>query len=1009
MPPKPTPSGPGEPAAKPDPRERIRKTVRARRLRQQIGLGVGVFIIGAAVVGLMTFQPWNKPAVEPGPASIEAKAPVEDEEARNNLLKDEWFKAKDALREAQKNPEVRPLVEKMLQRLAVQGKGTEYGKFALDSLETLKTWVSEGTLEEKYLAGVRSAIDNDEFLKASSLIKNAPAAAGLDLQLKRLREELVGRAAVRYEEIVRGARALAAEKKLEEARALLTQSTGWDLPEFAERALKEMDAISAGAPAATAQVPEPPAEEKKDEATSKAGKTEPAPAEKPKGRLPRAGAFKPGGTPEAEREKKYKELGARVKAEIKGAKKTAEQKRAEWLGRLEKEFGIYDVATMTDNGDVARRVDIVIVTSGFPKADAKKVVQFCDGLKAGLLKAEPFRNYPDYVNFHRICVDDPDKGAQRIPYRVENRILTCDVGKAIEYARKAPDVDLVVTLCNVSGVRATGGGGVITIDADLDMGRTFLHEMGHAFAQLRDEYVEQGGAAVRPLGEDEFAPWMVNVTKESNPKLVKWHYWIPPEWWAPHEINRLPPGHKVGCFEGGALVAQGVWRPEEQCLMRTGDRYCVVCFEEVERRFYRLIAPIDDARPRRVSLGLWIDETATLEADAINTDPSAKEQIGKFEGFWYVDGRYTHGRAKNLTTALAVQARSLGAGTHEVGLRVDFSNKRVRRDEGWLSSSRGWRIDVSRHAKPKLEGPARVEAKVGEPVAFEVKLENPDPAKFRLVFHDFPDGATFENGTFRWTPTKAFQGAWRPRFVVTDGLRSAEKAVEIAVLDPKERNFPPIVDPMPAASADEGELLELALDVTDVDGDTMVFTSPNLPEGAVLDAVEGVIRWKPGPSQAGRYAGILFEVFDGRHRAKGSLEIVVDNMPSQEGSDFDILNSLRSARAATRSAALGRLADYPWVFAFFESSRLMRDRDAGVRSAAVDAVKRLAADADATRTEMMIKDLAPHAWHFTDDPAALAWLGELAQKGREAVTETKQLRASLRMIEKYNKDRAVAK
>lgn len=720
-------------------------------------------------------------------------------------------------------------------------------------------------------------------------------------------------------------------------------------------------------------------------------------------RPPRKGEFKPGELSEPDRQKRHQELSGKVRTEKQGAKKTALQRRAEWLAEMEKEHGLYDMVTLVDNGDVAKRVDVVIVSSGYSKADAKKVNAGADALKAGLLKVDPFRNYPDYINFHRINVDDKsgDGAGARIPFKVANNILTCDRQKAEVYGKLAPDYDLVVVMCNVSGVRSTAGGFVITIESGLDTGRTFLHEMGHAFGNLRDEYVETGGAPVRPLPEDENTPWLVNVTRVSEPKLVKWHYWIQDVWPAAHAMNKLPPGHKVGCFEGGALHAKGVWRPEAECLMRMGDKYCVVCFEEVEKQFYRLTQPIDDARPRRSALHLWLDDTVPLDADAIKT-MGGGEQIGKFEGFWYLDGRHVHGTAKNLTTTLNVKAAELGAGWHEAGLRVDFSNKRVRRDEGWLSSSRGWKIEVGKRKKPKIEAPSKVEGRVGKLVEFEVKVELPDPAVYKLEARELPEGAIFKDGKFSWTPEKAFQGAWRPRFVVTDGQRLAERSVDLSVLD-TGRNFEPILAPMETASVAEGEKLELPIEIVEVDGDNLVFTSPNLPPGAELDVYDGVIRWKPGPSQAARYPGVIYEVWDGIRRVRGTVEIVVEDRPTKSQDDFDILIWLRHWNPDNRAKGLAALKSYATTFRFLEAARLLRDHDPKVRAVALEVLKEVEGGATEAFRGMMAKDIAPHVWHFTDDAATLQWLDELARK----VPEARTLKPELKKIENYNKMRGL--
>lgn len=715
--------------------------------------------------------------------------------------------------------------------------------------------------------------------------------------------------------------------------------------------------------------------------------------------------IKPGDLTEDQKKQKQKELARKFKDARTQVKKAEQRKRLEELQRLEKDLGIYDVITLVDNGDVSKRVDIAIVSAGFPKSDAKKVKRMAETLKDGLLKVEPFRNYPAYINFHLIRVNDADASSSRIEIRIDGNTLSCDDDTAAEYAGHAPDFDLVVVLCNVRDVRSTARGRRITINVSLDMGRTFLHEMGHAFGDLNDEYEDAGTAPDFPLFDEDEEVLHTNVTRVSNPNLVKWHYWIPKTWQAAFQQNRLPSGHKVGCFEGGYYRAKGVWRPEQNCLMESGNRYCVVCFEEVEKQFYKLIAPIDEATPRRATLGLWRDQSVTFEASAISTY-GGRRRIGKFKGFWYVDGEFRRpSKVEKQRIMLTVPGGDLRPGLHEVGLRVDFSNDRVRRDNGFLSSSRGWIVDVHRSVRPMFTGPARVAALIGKEATFNVRIENPDPKAFRLESKNLPDGASFKDGRFTWKPTKADQGAWRPRFVLTDGIRSAEKTVEISVSDPGQKNYEPLFEPVELRSVPEGMELELTVRAVDVDGDHLVFTSPNLPEGAQLDAHQGVIRWTPDSNQAGRYEGIIIEAFDGHVRISEKITLVVKDRPAKIGEEFDILNGLRSGESEERVDGLQQLKSYARTFQLLEAARLLRDRDSDVRAEALGMLKQLMLADDGRFLTMLVKDLAPHAWHFTDDPEALKWLEDLVSRKEGDKSDLKLLKISLKQIEKYNDTR----
>jgi len=56
---------------------------------------------------------------------------------------------------------------------------------------------------------------------------------------------------------------------------------------------------------------------------------------------------------------------------------------------------------------------------------------------------------------------------------------------------------------------------------------------------------------------------------------------------------------------------------------------------------------------------------------------------------------------------------------------------------------------------------------------------------------------------------------------------------------------------------------------------------------------------------------------------------------------------------------------------------------------------------------MMVKVLAPYAWSFADDPEVLSWLGQLAAKGKGEKADLDALRSSLKLIEKYVRERGL--
>jgi len=54
---------------------------------------------------------------------------------------------------------------------------------------------------------------------------------------------------------------------------------------------------------------------------------------------------------------------------------------------------------------------------------------------------------------------------------------------------------------------------------------------------------------------------------------------------------------------------------------------------------------------------------------------------------------------------------------------------------------------------------------------------------------------------------------------------------------------------------------------------------------------------------------------------------------------------------------------------------------------------------------MMVKTVTPYAWSFSDDPEAMAWLGQLALKGKGEKAELDALRVAIKSAEKYTRER----
>ena len=267
------------------------------------------------------------------------------------------------------------------------------------------------------------------------------------------------------------------------------------------------------------------------------------------------------------------------------------------------------VTVIRDGGPPTSVVDLLIVADGYGAdeqadflADARRLVDV-------LFSKEPFaRRQAEFtVRAHWLPspesgIPDPRAGiACETLYGTSfdalglDRYMLASRNLALREAVAATPYDLLVILANTAKY---GGGGIYglwsTCAADSSGAPyVFVHELGHAFAGLGDEYYSSAVTY-----EDHEAagpePWAPNVTALKDPANLKWKDLVEegtpiPTPWDRAAYDRAPFGDallrrekwrgKVGAFEGAQYRAEGLYRPELDCLMFTSSarRFCKVC------------------------------------------------------------------------------------------------------------------------------------------------------------------------------------------------------------------------------------------------------------------------------------------------------------------------------------------------------------------------------------------------------------------------------------------------
>lgn len=272
-------------------------------------------------------------------------------------------------------------------------------------------------------------------------------------------------------------------------------------------------------------------------------------------------------------------------------------------------------------GDPREAIDIAMIAEGYTPQEEEVFLADAKRMADEILSYEPFSSRKDRFNFVAVMVPSNESGVS-VPLEgiwrdtafgshystfYSARYLTSPKVKAMHDALAGVPYEHVMVLVNTERY---GGGGIFN---NYQMAATHnehslpvtVHEFGHSFGGLADEYFYAGEEDdTYPL---DVEPWEPNITT-----LVdfdsKWKGMVEPGTPVPtpwedkggtreQRMKEKNAGNKagktvVGVYEGGGYKSKGVYRPVITCRMR--DNYhptlCPVCEASVARLidFYTL-------------------------------------------------------------------------------------------------------------------------------------------------------------------------------------------------------------------------------------------------------------------------------------------------------------------------------------------------------------------------------------------------------------------------------------
>lgn len=254
-------------------------------------------------------------------------------------------------------------------------------------------------------------------------------------------------------------------------------------------------------------------------------------------------------------------------------------------------------------GDPKDCIDVVFVAEGYREDQMEQFYADCQVATDAILNHEPFTTLKDRFNFVAVASPSADSGVSVPHDGIWKRTAVnshFDTFYSERYLTTLHIKDLHNLLCGVpyehivvlANTEEYGGGGVFnSYTLTSSRHRTFrpvvVHEFGHSFAGLADEYFYDD--EFEPMYPADTEPWEQNITTLKNFD-VKWKDLLP----AGTSIPTKPTGTdlytRIGVYEGAGYQSKGVYRAYQECRMKINEApvFCPVCVRAIDRliRFY---------------------------------------------------------------------------------------------------------------------------------------------------------------------------------------------------------------------------------------------------------------------------------------------------------------------------------------------------------------------------------------------------------------------------------------
>ena len=265
--------------------------------------------------------------------------------------------------------------------------------------------------------------------------------------------------------------------------------------------------------------------------------------------------------------------------------------------------------------DITECIDLAIVAEGYTRAQMGKFYADCQRVVDALFAHEPFTSMKDRFNVVAVAAESLTSGPS-VPhlgrwsatpvgthydtFYSDRYLMTQDIHRLYDVLSGVP-FEHIIVLVNSD---TYGGGGIynqitVTTSDHPTFHQVLVHEFGHAYAGLGDEYFYDD--AYESMYPADTEPWEPNLTTLVDFQS-KWADMVPKGVAIPTAPDPKVPNYRkitnekeqrlldaatqrVGVFEGGGYQSKGVYRPAQECRMKINEvqNFCPVCSRAIQR------------------------------------------------------------------------------------------------------------------------------------------------------------------------------------------------------------------------------------------------------------------------------------------------------------------------------------------------------------------------------------------------------------------------------------------